>query len=202
MSNNLFFDSFREVFKDANFFELVCFKIENNPDPVIKQMIEDEISRRRIQQSRVDIFSDILKKFSTKEDAFKSMNASLTKRFFAAIIDLTIAIVLFTLSNYILELMNIVHSYIPVFLLLGYFSVKDFICNGQSFGKRALGLVVVNFKNGLTCDLAHSIFRNSLYLAAPYGFYAFITAKDDKYRQSLIDKLTGTFVMNKDFLVT
>lgn len=75
---------------------------------------------------------------------------------------------------------------------LGYLLLADGMEGGQSFGKRLLGMRVVDAKTGKPCSFGRSLLRNfTLTLLGPID-WVFIFGQR---RQRLGDKLAGTVVI-------
>ena len=69
--------------------------------------------------------------------------------------------------------------YIPALLLLIpflYYFIKDWFNNGQSFGKKIMGLMVINVETNQTCTMGGSFLRCFilLLLSLPFGAGIFI----------------------------
>jgi uncharacterized RDD family membrane protein YckC len=95
--------------------------------------------------------------------------ASISRRLIAKIIDFVFAVLIFLLIKFIADYMSIYCSWISlkistlpaVFIALGYLLLSDALPNGQSIGKRLLGISVIDKRSGLGCGLFQSLARNA-----------------------------------------
>ena len=75
------------------------------------------------------------------------------QRVVARFIDLTVTAIVFFLGRAIWSPMG-------WFLGVGYAAVQDALGQGQSIGKKIMGLQVIEESSALPCSFSHSVFRN------------------------------------------
>lgn len=85
-----------------------------------------------------------------------------------------------------------VASLISLSIAVSYFLFSDGLPNGQSIGKKALGISVISSKTGKSCTIIQSFFRNMLTPIIGSIDAVFILGKK---RQRLGDKLARTIVV-------
>ncbi len=149
---------------------------------------------------------------------FKNPKASLGERFLAALIDGMISFGLLLPAFILLFLAwdkslgdnngEVLSLFLIALLLslipLAYNLAKDGLGAGQSWGKRTLGLMVINLDNNTPCDFSKSFFRNIisfLVCLIPFIGWAIepvmILATEDG--RKLADKSANTQVINKKY---
>ncbi len=117
------------------------------------------------------------------------------KRYQGQFLDGLITIFLFFLCMYAIRTMGFEGQWADIFILgipFCYFVFSDALPNGQSLGKRPLGICVVSRSTGKPCSILQSFARNVL---SP-----FLGALDaililGKKRQRLGDKIANTVVI-------
>lgn len=85
------------------------------------------------------------------------------KRYQGQFIDGLVSIALFFPSLYLAKNFlseGILADFLIVFLPLAYYLFSDGLPNGQSLGKRLLGISVVNMRTGKACSFLQSFLRN------------------------------------------
>ena len=101
-----------------------------------------------------------------KDDKFQWAKKDLAhpgKRYQGQFIDLLISIAIFSACLYIVKPLNLSGSIEDILILVfpfGYFILSDALPNGQSLGKKLLGIKVVSKKTGKPCTILQSIVRN------------------------------------------
>ena len=141
---------------------------------------------------------------------FTYPKASILKRFMAYIIDSIITIlpcaitfIICAILNRILDRNSIIKdiimfggAFISVFWLWYYSSCHDGMPNGQSYGKKMNGLMVLNLQTNKPCDKSKSNTR-TLCLANPFECFMIIFSRSGK---RLGDKIANTQVIElKDY---
>jgi len=119
------------------------------------------------------------------------------KRYQGQFIDALISIALFALSIYVFKLLDHEPKYpaIAFFLVpLSYFVLSDSFPNGQSIGKKILGLYCVSKTTGKPCTILQSIARN-IFTPVLGVFDAVLIL--GKRRQRLGDLMANTVVIQK-----
>ena len=76
-----------------------------------------------------------------------------------------------------------------------YFFIKDGLKNGSSWGKRIMGLKVIQLENNKPCTKAQSALRSIFMAITPLNLIEFFVALADKNGQRLADKLLKTQVI-------
>ncbi len=175
---------------------LIEIKIKGELTDEAKGILEAELSKRKIKTEEIeeykasgDVYSHS-KKFD-KEIGFYNL-ASIPKRYIAQLIDQIIGIVFPILIAVIAN--QIFFQIASLILFLGYSLFHDAMPNGQSFGKKILGIKVVNMKTGNACSVKESFIRSITKLP----IIAFIDAIMifSAIRRRLGDRLAGTIVVN------
>ena len=121
--------------------------------------------------------------------------ASRTNRLIAQIIDDIIAVLPIGASSVVVRVgegVGTILVLLAVLWALFYVFMSDGFQNGQSYGKRALGIRVVDEKTQASCSFGQSFLRNLL--LAILGPIDWIFIFGDKH-QRLGDKLAGTSVI-------
>jgi len=118
------------------------------------------------------------------------------KRYQGQFIDGLIALALFISSNYLSKVFiqqGATADMLTIALPLIYFLLSDGLPNGQSIGKRIIGISVVNMNTGKACSFLGSFLRN-----APSLFLGLIDAVLIVFRrrQRFGDILARTVVIN------
>lgn len=131
-----------------------------------------------------------------KFDYSKAKHAHPGKRFQGQFIDALISFIILGILIYFKnlaglnnEIMGIVTIVIPV----AYFILSDALPNGQSIGKRLLGMSVISKSTGKNCTIVQSILRNVFTpLLGIIDSILILTKK----RQRLGDIMANTIVIN------
>ena len=76
-----------------------------------------------------------------------------------------------------------------------YFFIKDGLKNGSSWGKRIMGLKVIQLENNKPCTKAQSALRSIFMAITPLNLIEFFVVLADKNGQRLADKLLKTQVV-------
>jgi uncharacterized RDD family membrane protein YckC len=86
--------------------------------------------------------------------------------------------------------------FIGLLVLLGYFSLLEGLWDGQTLGKKLLGIKVVK-EDGSECDIGASLIRNLLRIIDGMFYYAvgFIFMASSDTRQRIGDRAAGTVVV-------
>jgi len=123
------------------------------------------------------------------------VQASLERRFFAQMLDGLIAYAFLFVGSFIGALISDGEA-VPTTLALlgffGYFLLSDGLPNGQSLGKRALHIRVLDADTGKPCGFGRSFGRNITALVGLFD-WVFIFGKS---RQRLGDRLASTVVVS------
>ncbi len=85
------------------------------------------------------------------------------KRYQGQFIDGLVSLALFIPSLYLTKIFlsaGIVNDLLAIILPLGYFLLSDGLPNGQSLGKKLIGISVVNMNTGKACSYLRSFLRN------------------------------------------
>lgn len=123
--------------------------------------------------------------------------ATRTSRFFAQFLDGLIG-ALPILAAFVVLLVN---EWLGLFAMLGavlfsigYYFLSDGLPNGQSIGKRALNIAVVDAETGERCSMGKSFFRNILlFLLGPLDWLFIFGSR----RQRLGDMAANTIVVSQ-----
>jgi uncharacterized RDD family membrane protein YckC len=126
--------------------------------------------------------------------------ASRADRYIAQIIDSVVAVVpmlvVAILSAILPEALAAVFAmlFVPAALfIIGYVIFADSLPGGQSYGKRVMGIAVVDQQSGRPCSAWQSFVRNLL--LGILGFFDWIFILGDQ-KQRLGDKAAGTIVVD------
>lgn len=123
--------------------------------------------------------------------------ASPGTRYFGQVIDFVISIAIFLFPFYLAPVLGFEQeavSLVSFFSAILYFLFSDGLPNGQSLGKKILGISVISTKSGKYCSFTQSLFRNLLTPVLGMIDAVFILGKK---RQRLGDKLAKTIVVEK-----
>ncbi len=123
--------------------------------------------------------------------------ASLGDRFLAQVLDTMIAVtpVIFAfLVGLVWRPAGIVMAIPAILFALFYLLFADGFRGGQSFGKKMLGMAVINAATGRACTLAESFIRNLLLALLGWIDWIFILGKR---RQRLGDRAARTLVIKR-----
>ncbi|AUI88097.1 hypothetical protein BS333_17155 [Vibrio azureus] len=93
-----------------------------------------------------------------------------------------------------LGFVQVIASEISFFTAVMCFLLSDGLPNGQSLGKKLLGISTISIKSGKYCSFTQSFFRNVLFPIIGIIDAVFILGKK---RQRLGDKLAKTVVVKK-----
>jgi len=118
------------------------------------------------------------------------------KRYAGQFIDLLISLGLFAAGLYIIQLViekNDAAVITVVAIAFSYFVFSDALPNGQSIGKKILGMSVISKSTGKPCTVLQSFARNVLTPFLGLVDSVFILRKD---RQRLGDKMANTVVID------
>jgi uncharacterized RDD family membrane protein YckC len=116
-------------------------------------------------------------------------------RYFGQVIDIVISITIFMLPFYLAPMVGLEQetvSLVSFFSAILYFLFSDGLPNGQSLGKKILGIAVISTTSGKYCSFTQSFFRNLLTPVLGMIDAVFILGKK---RQRLGDKLAKTIVV-------
>jgi uncharacterized RDD family membrane protein YckC len=155
-------------------------------DLAMSALTEELQSRGITDEVRAKIESEI-----QSENLANDYLASLGSRLGAQLIDDLIAILLLVIS---LSIGNIeMLSLAGIAAFLGYILLSDALPNGQSIGKMALKIAVVDKKTNKPCTIWKSLFRNITLVFLGFIDWLFIFGRN---RQRLGDMIAGTVVVN------
>lgn len=121
--------------------------------------------------------------------------ASLSDRFFAQIIDTLIAFIPLAIASPIIiisETGGFLAIVAAIALGVAYVLFADGLRCGQSFGKRLLGISVINADTGHACSFGESFLRNLLLTVLGWIDWIFILGRR---RQRLGDRAARTIVI-------
>jgi uncharacterized RDD family membrane protein YckC len=121
--------------------------------------------------------------------------APIGKRFSAQFIDEALAFIMGYIVLLLLSKVLPSDSTIPMvamwLIFIGYTLMADGMFNGQSIGKKFMGLYVIDAKTNEPCTYAKSVLRNVTYILGVID-WIFIIGKE---RRRLGDRLASTRVM-------
>ena len=133
----------------------------------------------------------------TKFEYHKNQLAHPGKRYQGQFIDGLIALLLFGVFMYLTKLLSldgVIYDIVVVAVPFAYFLLSDALPNGQSLGKKVLGLYVVSKATGKPCKLWQSVARNLFSPILGIIDALFLLSKE---RQRLGDMLANTIVLKK-----
>lgn len=131
------------------------------------------------------------------------MIASKSARFFALLLDRLVMYFLFILASLFSESKNgetvdlSLDSTLLIIMGVLYFLLADSFLNGQSIGKKVLGIVVVSTNSGRNCSVLQSFIRNVFYLVPLSGLIEICSVLFNEDRRRVGDKLAGTIVIKE-----
>jgi uncharacterized RDD family membrane protein YckC len=151
--------NFKEIYAQKDTDELLDIARKELTDEA-RTILNDILAHRGISDSVMNVAQkDADKHASDQIAAIKSL-ASLSSRFFAFLIDVFLVILILYIVLLPLQFIS-ADLYINAVTItwLAYFLIRDSI-PGHSFGKRILGIKVVQLKSGLSCNWVKSFGRN------------------------------------------
>jgi len=176
---------------------LIEIKIKGELTDEAKSILDAELARRKIKTEEIEEYKASGDVYTYTKEFDKEINlynlASIPKRYTAQLIDQIIAIV-FAILIAVIANPNTFFQIISLIFFLGYSLFHDAMPNGQSIGKKLLGIKVVNMKTGNACSVKESFIRSITKLP----IIAFIDALMifSAIRRRLGDRLAGTIVVN------
>lgn len=180
-------ESLKERYQCMETPELVALRSEGGLTEVAMSVLDEELKARGVtDEMQAAIGGEIQSGKSQPEHL-----ASLGSRLGAQLIDdligiLLAAIFVFTSNNEALSLVGIA-------AFLGYILLSDALPNGQSIGKKALSIAVVDKNTNKPCTVSRSLFRNITLVILGFIDWVFIFGSQ---RQRIGDMLAGTVVVN------
>ena len=102
-----------------------------------------------------------LKHYPWKQDDLATVGI----RYVGQCIDGIIAIILFLICMYLIQLFKLDGEwveYLSIIISVSYFLLSDALPRGQSIGKRILKIAAIDKDSGKPCDLVQSLVRNIL----------------------------------------
>ena len=171
--------------------------LQHRANTEIQQVLINELERRNVTLEDVQ---KIVKEHKLDEypSGITYANLSLrADRVMAELIDSFYFFCVFLLISAIQWLFNIEGSVAAIILFLYwfYFLIKDALPNGQSFGKKSMGIKVISIRSSRNCSLLQSIVRNAL-LFIPVICIADVLWIGRYERRRLGDVLAGTIVID------
>lgn len=134
---------------------------------------------------------------SPQERRLSNVLSSPGRRYLGQMIDMLIAWGIFLASFAFVEWLPVSKEYIGGYALIPacvYFVFSDGFANGQSLGKKMLGMSVIDRRSGHYCTYWQSLLRNILTPVLGVLDAVFILSKR---RQRIGDKLARTIVVNR-----
>ena len=148
-------------YRDMSTDELVDIRRKGTLTDVANQAMEKVLNERGVTTQEIIVIEDELGVIHNER------LASLGNRFLAQIIDNIIAL-LFCLILYLVGNLSTSAHWFAFVGYLSYHLLSDGLRGGQSLGKRAYKMAVINIKNGKPCGFGRSVVRNiSLLLLGP-----------------------------------
>ena len=180
-------ESLKERYRRMENHELVELHRRGSLTDLAMSALTEELQSRGItDEVRAKIESEI-----QSENLADDYLASLGSRLGAQLIDDLIAILLLVIF---LSIGNIeMLSLAGIAAFLGYILLSDALPNGQSIGKMALKIAVVDKKTNKPCTIWKSLFRNITLVFLGFIDWLFIFGRN---RQRLGDMIAGTVVVN------
>jgi uncharacterized RDD family membrane protein YckC len=177
----------REQYRNLSAQELIELRRRNTLTELAAGILEDELKRRGLSIQDSERLSKALENLQ-KEERDSAYLASLGERFIAQILDGVITLLLIIGGGLLIQ------ELVFVWLCLGiaYLWFADALPNGQSLGKRAVNISVIDAKNGRPCTVLQSFIRN--FLLSLLGIFDWIFIASEK-RQRLGDMAASTIVI-------
>jgi uncharacterized RDD family membrane protein YckC len=173
-------------YRDMSTDELVDIRRKGTLTDEANQAMEKVLNERGVTTQEIIVIEDEL------DVIHNERLASLGNRFLAQVIDNIIAL-LFCLILYLVGNLFTSAHWFAFVGYLSYYLLSDGLRGGQSFGKRAYKIAVINIKNGKPCGFGRSVVSNiSLLLLGPIdALFVF-----GKSRRRLGDFAADTEVIN------
>ena len=165
-------------------------KPQENVSASIKQKLP---SREDIQLSSTPLKSDFLPPIIQEQKLQMYNWAELSDRLAAKFIDWMILISLVKLLPKFSETGSEIVLLLVLLFLIFYIFCKDGLKNGQSYGKRIIGICVIDANSGKLCTFIKSFVRNVPTLLGIFDWIFIFSTK----RQRLGDPLANTIVIRE-----
>jgi uncharacterized RDD family membrane protein YckC len=159
-----------------------------------KEVLEEVLGERG---ATVEIRAQILEEIDREANKYVPL-ASTGSRFVAQILDGIIALLLLVVPFVLFVLFRPFGDaglWLGIGAYIVYLLFQDGLPNGQSLGKRIVGIRVVSKASGCSCGLGSSFIRNIILLVLGVIDLLFLGSK---YRQRLGDMAAKTIVVNVD----
>ena len=181
-------ESLKERYRRMENHELVKLHRKGSLTDLAMNALTEELQSRGItDEVRAKYESEI-----QSEDLADDYLASLGSRLGAQLIDSLIAALLLVIFMSIanIEMLSLAAG---IAAFLGYKLLSDALPNGQSIGKMALNIAVVDKKTNKPCTISKSLFRNITLVFLGFIDWLFIFGRN---RQRLGDMIAGTVVIS------
>lgn len=92
-----------------------------------------------------------------------------------------------------IDLVNLlIINFLSIFFAIFYFLIKDGLANGQSLGKKVMGITVIYLPTSMPCSMFQSFLRNIVIVILPIEPLVILISKE---RKGLGDYLAKTQVL-------
>ncbi|MFL7863932.1 MULTISPECIES: RDD family protein [Vibrio] len=158
--------------------------------------IEPRLGSMNFDEDKEEVvYESLAKEESLAELLLNSKLASPGRRYIGQFIDLVVTWIIFLVTLLSLENLNFTEeesAIISIFLSISYLLLSDALPSGKSFGKRLLGISVIDKTTGKYCTIWQSFLRNVLTPLIGLIDAIFILSKR---RQRLGDMAANTIVV-------
>ena len=180
---------------------LIETKLKGGLTDVAKRILEEELQKRKINETEINEYIDSDADSVHPDDFADGITlgklATTGSRYIAQIVDQAIGFCVFLLAAFVIRLLEIKGGFALGLGILSYASyilMNDAMPNGQSLGKKLLGIKVIDKHSGNNCTLKESFIRN---ITTVIPFLAVIDALMifGKKKQRLGDIMADTLVI-------
>lgn len=192
-------DMLREKFSNMHTDLLLERKLKGGLTEEALQILDEELKKRGVGDKDLQAYRDEDASNHQPSDFPNGITlgqlASPARRYGAQALDQIIGVsAALVLSNFAVK--TGFEEVILIFTYIGYVSLSDAMPNGQSIGKKLLGMRVISSRTGASCSLKESLLRN---ITTMIPILALIDALMifNIRRQRLGDKWANTLVIRK-----
>lgn len=179
----------RQRYSDMGTEELIELHQTSDLTDMALAVLEEVLAERGVTTEEK---KEIVKQLKIESDSLVPL-ASIGSRFIAQMLDGIIALLVLLIPFAILGGSSNTGVNIGIIAYIAYLLFQDGLPNGQSIGKRILGITVVNKTSGKACGLGASFIRNSILALLGIIDLLFLGSR---YRQRLGDMAANTIVIN------
>ncbi|HEY7640521.1 MAG TPA: RDD family protein [Steroidobacteraceae bacterium] len=184
-------EGLREHYRTLETGQLIELQAQGTLTDMAARVLEQVLAERSVpSEERAKLTSEITERVSAEREAKQSL-ASLGQRLGAQLIDTALTVVILTLS-FLFGIVATAITIIGAILAFVYLLLADGLPGGQSVGKRALGIAVIDRRTRAPCTYGQSFLRNFLLMMLGVIDWVFIFG--DRH-QRLGDMAANTIVV-------